>query len=245
MTKAIALGALVVAMLAVAACGPLASAAAPAASPSPGRAGGFARNGASGQLVQINGQTLILTGQNGDTTVSYSSGTAIERRSTGTTADIATGMCVVVSGQQGQGTVTAATVQLSAKPASGCATGRGPGQGGPGQGAGRRSPRPAPSGAQANMAFVTGEVTAVSGIQVTVTPASGTAHKVSVPTTAAVNKLDAGSPSDLQVNQCVLATGTKDAKGTVQATALTVSPPSASGGCATGLGGGGGRRPGG
>ncbi|MGA8923896.1 MAG: hypothetical protein WB682_12195, partial [Candidatus Dormiibacterota bacterium] len=71
------------AAIVAAACGSAASASNPAtASPSPGAGAAAFRNGASGQLVQINGQTLIITGPNGDTTVSYSASTPITKTST-------------------------------------------------------------------------------------------------------------------------------------------------------------------
>src|SRR2546426_12569344 len=73
----------------LAACGNSASAG-NTASPSPGVARA-PRGGASGQLVQINGNTLILTGANGDVTVTYTTTTTITKMSTATLADITAG----------------------------------------------------------------------------------------------------------------------------------------------------------
>src|SRR2546426_7321416 len=73
----------------LAACGNSASAG-NTASPSPGVARA-PRGGASGQLVQINGNTLILTGANGDVTVTYTTTTTITKTSTATLADITAG----------------------------------------------------------------------------------------------------------------------------------------------------------
>src|SRR3989449_7135195 len=73
----------------LAACGNSASAG-NTASPSPGIARA-PRGGASGQLVQINGNTLILTGANGDVTVTYTTTTTITKMSTATLADITAG----------------------------------------------------------------------------------------------------------------------------------------------------------
>jgi hypothetical protein len=64
----------------LAACGAAASAAKSSTTPSPGAGNAF-RNGASGQLVQINGQTLILTGPNGDITVMYTTATTFTKTS--------------------------------------------------------------------------------------------------------------------------------------------------------------------
>src|SRR2546430_17408578 len=73
----------------LAACGNSASAG-NTASPSPGVARA-PRGGASGQLVQMNGNTLILTGANGDVTVTYTTTTTITKMSTATLADITAG----------------------------------------------------------------------------------------------------------------------------------------------------------
>src|SRR5450759_612163 len=75
---------------ALAACGAAASASRSSSTPSPGAGNGL-RNGASGQLVQINGQTLILTGPNGDITVMYTSTTTFTKTSIATLADITRG----------------------------------------------------------------------------------------------------------------------------------------------------------
>src|SRR3989442_6309225 len=77
------------ASLVLAACGNSASAG-NTASPSPGIARA-PRGGASGQLVQINGNTLILTGANGDVTVTYTTTTTITKMSTANLADITAG----------------------------------------------------------------------------------------------------------------------------------------------------------
>src|SRR2546428_9174137 len=87
------------ASLVLAACGNSASAG-NTASPSPGIARA-PRGGASGQLVQINGNTLILTGANGDVTVTYTTTTTITKMSTATLADITAGECVFANRWEG------------------------------------------------------------------------------------------------------------------------------------------------
>src|SRR2546428_8666253 len=82
----------------LAACGNSASAR-NTASPSPGLARA-PRGGASGQLVQINGNTLILTGANGDVTVTYTTTTTITKMSTATLADITAGESIFPTGAQ-------------------------------------------------------------------------------------------------------------------------------------------------
>ncbi len=222
-----------------AACGSGATAANSATSPTPNPGAQF-RNGAAGQLVQINGQTLILTGPNGDLTVTIGGSTTFTRTSTAVLADIVPGQCLVATGQKdASGGLVAMTVRLSPKTASGCAapTNRvGPS---PSPGA---SPRP-PSG-QPAQAFVSGEVTGAVGVTVTVLTAGTGSQTITVPTTATVSRMLAASAADLQTGQCVRANGTRDSAGTVQATSIAITPAGPSGTCTTGFGGRGPGRPG-
>jgi hypothetical protein len=222
----------------LAACGSAATANTSSSSPTPGR-GGVAqfRNGAAGQLVQINGQTLILTGPNGDLTVTYSSTTTFTRTSAAVLADIVPGDCIVATGQKDStGALTATTVRLSPKPAAGCAAaGRLGPNASPVPGA---SPRPTPSGLPP-MAFVSGEVTGATGISITVLTATTGSQTITVPTTAAVTTTVLASSTVLQTGECLRATGARDSTGAVQATSITITPAGPSGTCATGLGGGG------
>src|SRR5258708_21668578 len=145
MNRMLVLMALTLAVVATA-CGSAATASNGASSsPSPQRGGGQFRNGASGQLVQINGQSLILTGPTGDVTVTVSSTTTFTRTSTAVLADIVPGDCILATGQKdADGLLTATTVRLSPKPAAGCAAAGRPGpNASPPAGA---APRPLPSG---------------------------------------------------------------------------------------------------
>jgi hypothetical protein len=223
-----------VAAVAVAACGS-ARAASSSASPTPDRTAQL-RNGAGGQLVQINGQTLILTGASGDITVTFSAATTFTRTSAAVLADIVPGLCVVATGQKdAAGALTAMTVRLSPKLASGCGSGQfGPPNQSPGA-----SPRPAPSG-QPAAAFVSGEVTAAVGTSITVLTATSGTQTITVPTTASVTRTSSAASTDLQTGTCLRANGARDSTGTVAATSITITPAGPSGTCATGLGGGGG-----
>ena len=92
----------VMACLAVAACGSAPSAAATnRPSASPGARRGFAGNATFGQLVQINGTTLILSGTNGNSTVTYATTTTITQTDTETVADITAGNCITAIGSKG------------------------------------------------------------------------------------------------------------------------------------------------
>jgi hypothetical protein len=235
----------------LAACGSSASAAKSSPSPSGGNA---FRNGASGQLVQVSGQTLILTGPNGDTTITVSATTTYTKTSIATLADIIKGTCIVANGQKDptSGAITATNVRISPRSAAGCANPAfGPG-GNPG--ATPRptppvaaTPRPTPSGLT-NVAFVTGEVTVVSGPTVSVKTAAGGNQTITVASTATITNTADVTEAALQNGQCLRATGARDAAGNVSATSVTITPAGPSGTCATGAGGrgfGGGNRPGG
>ncbi len=239
MNRILVLVAAIAGLVAVA-CGAAPTAASGAsASPSPGRGGAAQfRNGASGQLVQVNGQSLILTAPTGDLTVTYSSSTTFTRTSTAVLADIVPGVCILATGQKDSaGALTAATVRLSPKVASGCAAaGRVGPNASPPAGA---SPRPTPSG-QPAMAFVTGEVTAAAGISITVLTTTNGSQTITVPTTAAVTTTAVAASTDLRTGECVRATGARDSSGNVQATSITITPAGPSGTCVTGFGGGGG-----
>jgi hypothetical protein len=235
------------ATFALAACGAAASAARSSASPSPG-ANTF-RNGTSGQLFQINGQTLIVTGPNGDTTVTYSTTTTFTKTSLGTLADITRGSCILATGQKDTaGAVTATTVVISPKTSTGCAN-RTFVPPTPAPGA---SPRPSPTarpsglpnGGFANAGIVSGQVTAISGPLVTVLTQAKVSQTVTVASAATITDSATVSASALQNGQCVRATGPLDAAGNVQATSITITPAGPSGTCTTGFGGGGRRFPG-
>jgi hypothetical protein len=227
------------------ACGGTASASKSLAPASPGTGNAF-RNGAAGQLVQINGKTLILTGPSGDITVMFTTTTTFSKTSVGTLADIVRGSCVLATGQKDPttGAITVTNVRLSPKTSTGCTTaGFAPGSG-LGGGSARASapragatPRPTPSG-QPNAAFVSGEVTAVSGTSVTVLTQAGGAQTITVQAAATVTNSAVVTQSILQDGQCLRAVGSRDSAGDVQATSITITPAGPSGTCTSGLGGG-------
>lgn len=225
-----------VAAFVLAACGSPASAA--KTSPSPSGNNAF-RNGASGQLVQVSGQTLILTGPNGDTTVTVTPSTTYTKTSIAALADITKGSCILATGQKDptSGAVTATMVRISPKAAAGCmAPGVGPGTNPGGfSPPANATPRPTPSG-QANLAFVTGEVTAVSGPSITVKTAAGTSQTFSVASAATITATADVTEAALQNGQCLRANGSRDAAGNVQATSVTITPAGPSGTCTTGGG---------
>jgi hypothetical protein len=229
-------------VLAAAACGTpsAANGSAPGATRAPGGTRLATRPGAAGELVQINGTTLILSGNSGDVTVVYSTSTVITRQSTGTYADIAAGRCALLTGQKDStGTLTANAVTLVNASGGTCDF-----QTGGAFTFVQRSPRPGftpPPGA-AQLSLIRGLVTGVSGTQVTVQDSSGASQEASVPTTVRVNLISSATPSDLALHECIRAAGS-NAAGAVTATSLTIVPAGPSG-CFSGgrgfFGGGGG-----
>ncbi len=229
----------------LAGCGAAASAARSSTSPSPGAGNAF-RNGASGQLVQISGQTLIVTGPNGDITVMFTGTTTFTKTSVASLADITPGTCVLATGRKDAttGAITATNVRLSPKTSAACTAGGFAPGGVPGAsprpifsprpGA---TPRPTPSG-QPNAAFVSGQVTSVSGTAVTILTQASGSQTITVQAAATVTLSAVVTQADLQNGQCLRATGSTDSAGTVLATSITITPAGPSGTCTTGLGGG-------
>jgi hypothetical protein len=185
---------------------------------------------------------LILTGPNGDITVSYSTTTIFTKTSIGSLADIARGTCILATGQKDSaGAVTATTVLISPKTPAGCAArGFGPNNGAGGSPQPGASPRPSPTARPsnaANGAFVSGEVTAVSGPSITVLTQANGSETLTVASAATVTDSATVTASALENGQCVRANGPRDSAGDVQATAITITPAGPSGTCTTGVGG--------
>jgi Domain of unknown function (DUF5666) len=241
-----------IAAVALAGCGGPGSSAKAAAgaastSPSPARA-----NAASGELVQLDSGRMTLSDQTGRVTVTYSSSTTVAQTGTGSMADLAAGVCLTATGERdASGAVAATTVDVMLNMNGNCTQPAG-GFGGPGAGAGapspgqspragRRSPVPGAS-APANLAFVRGKVSAVSGTSVTVEQDSGGPVTVLVPSTARITRTVSSTTARLAVGECITATGQRASSGAVQARAIVISAPGPNG-CAANRGFGGGGRP--
>ena len=239
-----------VAAVSMTACGAATSASGSQPKASPSGGGG---NGVAGQLAQLSGNKLELSGQNGVTNVTFSSSTRVTETAVGTLADVVAGVCITAAGQKdATGAIAATTVTLTPKrlmngTCTPAARNASPNP--------NRSPRPRPSGAgnfpspPANFTFVRGEVASTSGTTVTVNVTGGGTQTVTVPTTARITKQQQISTSQLAVGQCIVATGQKNSSGTVQARTLSITPKGPTGctfgGGRFGGGFGGGGRPGG
>ncbi|MEA2684573.1 MAG: hypothetical protein QOK05_2901 [Chloroflexota bacterium] len=240
------LATVLIAGLGLAACGSAAASGSGAASASPSP-NGRARNGAQGELVQMNGTTLILSASTGDVTVAYTPATTFQKTSNATFQDISAGECIVASGAKGaSGDITVASVRLSVPVNGVCAIAQGPGGAGA-PGGTRAAPSPGAAAPNAAIGLVAGMVKSVSGTAVAVQPSTGSAQTLAIPTTVAVSRSSSVSASDLALHECLTAQGAKDSSGTVSAQSITIVPPGPTG-CFTGTttgGFGGGGRPGG
>jgi Domain of unknown function (DUF5666) len=198
---------------------------------------GFGGNAVGGKLTRLNGAQLVLAAQSGDVDVTYDGSTRVLRTSAGSLGQAAPGTCVSVTGQKdASGAVTATTVNLMldmngvcTQPSPGAGAG---GAGGQGRGAGRQG------GANPNLAFVRGKITAVQGQALTVLDVSGAPTAVNVTDTTRYTRTEAATTGQLAVGQCIVASGQRDAaSGAVAARQLSIADPGPNG-CATGFQGG-------
>src|SRR5205823_6714213 len=227
-----------VAAAAMTACGGAAASSTRPAASSTAAAG----TNVAGQLAQLTGSKLVLSGQTGATNVTVSSSTRITQTVVGTLANIVAGVCITAAGQKdAAGSVTAANVTLMAKqlmngtctpPAARNGASPRPGGFNPSGGAGPRNGASPP----ANFTFVRGEVASVSGTSVTINVTGGGTQTVVVPSSARISSVELTSTSKLAVGQCIRATGQKDSSGTIKARTLSIQPPGPNG-CFTGGGG--------
>src|SRR6202040_4105908 len=86
----------------------------------------------------------------------------------------------------------------------------------------------------------TGEVTAATGISITVLTTANGRQTITVRTSAAVTTTVVAAPTDLRKGEGLGANGARDSSGNVQATSITITPAGPSGTCVTGFGGCGG-----
>ncbi len=269
--QTLAIAALVVVAATLAACSSSSSASTTSttAARSGGAAGGGsgARQfpGASGTIAAINGTSLeVQNPSTGQTTVNYTAATTFEQTVTASAADVTTGVCISAFGKPTSGSsttqrfgvpVTATSVSITQPTAGSCSSGFGGvgGGGPPGTGApGGQSPR-GPSGTRppgsgrfrggvaGQFAAASGQVTAVSGLQVTIketnrTTSASTSVVVTLTTSTTFAQRTTASPSDLAVGKCAQAVGSADSTGAVTARSITVSTPGANG-CSGRLGG--------
>lgn len=209
-----------------AACGGSGNAAS-VATPTPGAPRSDAQGGGfvAGTVKSVNGNTVtVTTNNNGDTQFQLSDSATVQKVVDATPFDLVPGKFVTVRGQQNaDGTIEAASVQLSDQPPPQRSPGASPRTPRPG-----RSPRGGPGGFGGGFSggggggVTAGMIKSVGNNSVTVSTTNRGDVVVQLPDSAVIRATVAGSPSDIAAGQTVLARGQKDANGVVVATSVQV-----------------------
>lgn len=191
--------------------------------------------GVFGDLASINGDTLVVTTPQGQTTVNIGSSTVIEKTVAGSVSDLKDGDAVTVIGTaDANGNITASSVSVRPQGQTGF-FGGGNGGGGRFQGGfpgGQSNNGTAPSFGGGGQ-FTIGTIAGISGDTLTLTTPQGQAN-VSVSTDTTVMETEAGTVSDLKTGDSLVVMGSRDANGDVAATLVTIQPAARTGTTGTG-----------
>ena len=186
----------------------------------------------SGLIASVTGNAIQVTKEdNASATVNFTSTTKVAEIVPAALTDVTAGSCVVVrptqeTAQGGQG-VTAASVKVSPSVNGTCPQ---PKQAEPGAGPGSSSPAPSgsPAPAPAQPKPVRGAVASVAGntINVTGTDANGntTQTVVTVDDKTKYTKKSSANTDAIVQGKCLMARGSMDNGGALQATTITVRP---------------------
>ena len=184
------------------------------------------RQGTTGTITSINGNTLSITNLQGNqVTVNVGDNTAIDKTVAGSLADLQPGVFLTVAGAPDtNGNITATSIMIrtqgfSTPPpgatfAPGTRTtrpGNGTGSGFPNGGAGRGT---------------LGTLKSVNGNTLTLTTMQGSDVTVDVNDSTSIQKTIAGTISDLQQGESVTVMGTQDASGNITANVISIRPAS-------------------
>lgn len=191
----------------------------PAATPTPGVS---QRQGSSGTLTKIDGNTLTLTTTQGQVTVIASSSTSVQKTIKGMVSDLHEGQQLTVVGTpDANGNITATSIVVRSQS---LATPPSPPAGTTPNPSGRPA-RPGNSGTPGSRGgtgrFVTGTLSKVDGNLLTLTTAQGQAT-VSVGTTTTIQETVAGALSDLRVGDSLTVAGTRDANNNITAGSIII-----------------------
>lgn len=188
--------------------------------------------GVFGDVASINGNTLVLTTTQGQTTVNIGSSTAIEKTVTGSVSDLKNGDAVTVIGTtDSNGNIAANSIDVRPQGQSGF-FGAGTGGGGRFQGGSGNGTGPGFGGGAGNGTgpgfggagqFTVGTIASIAGNTITLTTPQGQAT-VSVGTNTNVTETESGTASDLQTGDSLIVVGSRDANGDVAATLITIQP---------------------
>jgi uncharacterized protein DUF5666 len=173
-----------------------------------------------GLIDSVSGSTIQVSQRSGSATVDFTPSTKVAELASAQLTDITTGSCVSVhpdrhSTSPGGAAITARSVGISSAVDGKCPD--------PNQSAGAETP---PPGAPARHHQTSGQVASVAGNTITVnsTGPSGNASQttVTVTDTTKYTKKTATDAQAIAQGKCIVAHGSKDGGGALQATAITV-----------------------
>jgi Domain of unknown function (DUF5666) len=173
-----------------------------------------------GQIDSVSGSTIQVSQRSGSTTVDFTPSTKVSELASAQLTDITTGSCVSVhpdrhSDSPGGNAITARSVWISTVVDGKCLE--------PKQPAGAATP---PPGSPAPHHQTSGQVASVAGNTITVnsTDPSGNSSQttVTVTDTTKYTKTTATDAQAIAQGKCIVAQGTNDGSGALQATAITI-----------------------
>jgi hypothetical protein len=192
---------------------------APTSSSTPS-AKGEGKDWVKGLIDSVSGSTIQVSRRSGSATVDFTPSTKVSELASAQLTDITTGSCVSVhpdrhSDSPGGNAITARSVRISSAVDGTCPE--------PAQPAGAETP---PPGAPARHHQTSGQVASVAGNTITVnsTDPTGNLSQTAVTVTDATKytKTTATDAQAIAQGKCIVARGSKDGGGALQATAITV-----------------------
>jgi hypothetical protein len=191
-------------------------------------AAGQRRNGVSGTLASVSGDTLLVTDQNGvKTTVHTNSSTVYLTTATGALSDVKVGDRLVAMGTNA-GTNQISATRVNDTSGMDAINGPGNGQGGPpggrrfgnGTGGNRNGANANNPNAPAPGTFAFGTVSSINGNIILVKDTNGTVTTVDTTAATTFSVVKRIALTDLQTGQQVRVNGPKAADGSITATAV-------------------------
>ena len=178
----------------------------------------FQHRGTSGTLADINGDTMIVTTQQGQVTVNLSSETTLEKTVVGDVNDLSQGDFVTISGiADSSGNLSATSIMVRPQVQQGQTPST------IGNGGGFTGPNGGSPGGNSSRQFTIGTIISIDNNSLTVMTTQGQATVNIGPDTVIENTIT-GTTSDLQTGVFLTVVGTTDSNGDVTATSISIRP---------------------
>lgn len=204
--------------------------------------GGQRMEGTFGLIAAISDQTMQVQGDDGQTAVTWTDDTSFTQQVSASADDLAVDLCVRGTGSEADdATVTATTLTVSEATDGECSSGR-PSGGGEDRPTDMPSMDPSampsdmpsdmpsmdpssmPSGGPSGgCGFISGQITAIDGNQVTIEDADGEQSTFQVSDDTTVSTTREASASDAKEGLCAQALGDPDDTGAVTATSISLT----------------------